>query len=271
MKDTGLKILSAIIVLSVVIGLCSCGINSNEDDIKTTNRPVTVSSSTDKTVKVTDENIVAVAPEGDEDILNYFNTALKLFRNSTFDFVKKDKCVLTSYSAGSLEEVSGATDSYKSTLKSALGDIMGVYSLESTYFAGDDITNVFAIKELTAENIGSATASAEGNKVAVEFTINQNAVDGSDAVSVLTKEYMTDQSLNDKIAQYGAVADSASARVNAVTLKAVIDYSTKNFVSVEIGFNTVFSMASLSLDYVSGGPIQGSTKTTIQYTDFKEI
>ncbi len=270
MKDTGLKILSAIIIFAVVLGLCSCGIDGNDDDIKTTNRPVTISSATSKTVKPTDKNVVATAPQGDEEILKYFNTALKIFRNSTFDFVKKDSCTLTSYSAGSLETVSGATDSYKSALRSALGDIMGVYSLESTYFAGDDITNVFAIKELSADNISSAKASAEGSNVMVEFSLKQNAADGSDAISALTKEYMTNESLNNKISKYGATANSASARVSAVTLKAVIDYSTKNFVSVEIGFNTAVSMASLSLDYVSGGPVKGSTKTTIKYTNFKE-
>ena len=272
MKENGLKFLSVIIVLCTVAGICSsCANNNANEDIKTTNRPVTISQSTSKTVKTTNENIVAIAPEGDEEILKYFNTSLKIFRNSTFDFTKKDSCKMTSYSAGSLNNINGATASYKSTLKSAIGDMMGVYTLESAYFAGDDISEVFAIKELTVDDINSAKATAEGSKVTVEFSVKQNAADGSDAVSLLTKNYMTSESFKQKISGYGATADSATARVTAVTLKAVIDYSTKNFVDIEIGYNTTFSVAKISLDYVSGGPVNGSTKTTIKYTDFKEI
>ncbi len=271
MKDKGLKILSLIIVLSVVFGLCACGDDGDSDEIQTTNRSVTVSSQNDKTVKTTDENVVAVAPEGEQEILNYFNNALKLFKNSTFDFSKKDECSLTSYSAGSLNDVSGATDSYKKTLKSAVGDMVGVNSLETTYFAGDDITNVFAIKELSLENATNISAQAQGSQVTVEFDVTQNAVDGSDAVSAVTKNYLTNETLNSKISSYGATAQGTSVRISNVKLKAVIDYSTKNFISIDISFNTQFSISNLALDYVSGGPVAGSTKTTIKYKDFKEI
>lgn len=270
MKDSSIKILSLLVIFCTVVGLCSCGMNNDEDEVNTTNRPVTASTDITKSVKTTDENVVAVAPEGNEAILEYFNGSLKLFRSSTYDFVKRDDCTLTSCSTGSLNTVSGATDSYRTALKNALGDMMGVTSLESTYFAGDDVTDVFAIKELTAENISKASASAEGSKVTVEFSLKQNSADGSDAVSLLTKDYMTAESFNSKVSQYGATANSAVVKVNSVKLKAVIDYSTRNFVSVEISFNTTFSMGSLNLDYVSGGPVSASTKTTIKYTDFKE-
>ncbi|MBQ8227533.1 MAG: hypothetical protein IJZ88_00820 [Clostridia bacterium] len=270
MKNNAIKILSLLIVLCSVAGLCSCNINQDEEDIKTTNRPVTVSTDITKTVKTTDENVVAVAPKGDEEILKYFNGSLKLFRSTTYDFVKKNTCTLTSCSTGSLASVRGATDSYRNALNNAVGDMAGVSSLESTYFAGDDVTEAFAIKELSAENISEMSATAEGNKVTVEFSIKKDSADGSDAVSILTKDYMTIESFNSKVSQYGASTTGATVKVSNVKLKAVIDYSTRNFVSVEISFNTNFNMGSLDFDYVFGGPVSASTKTTIKYTDFKE-
>ncbi len=271
MKDTGIKILSVIIVLCAVFGLCACGDNSDGDEIQTTNRKVTISSNVDKTVKPTNTNVVAVAPEGEEEILNYFNTALKLFKNNTFDFTKKDDCKLTSYSSGSLANIEGATQSYKDALKSAVGDIFGVNSLQSTYFAGDDITTAFAIKEMNVDNVEKVSAFAQGSSVTVEISLKQNAIDGIDAVSAVTKDYMTNEKLNSKISGYGATADGASVRINDVKLKTVIDYSTKNFINIEISFNSQFTVSKLALDYVSGGPVTGSTITTIKYTDFKEI
>lgn len=270
MKNTGLKILCIIIILSVVGGLCSCSKDGDEDEIVTTNRPVTISGTSDKTIKSTDKTIVAVAPEGEEEIIRYFNKSLSDFRSASFDFVKKDETVLTSCSAGSLETISGATDSYRSTLRKALGDMMGVVSLETTYFAGDDITQAFAIKELSVETIAEAKASANGSQVTVEFKIKQNSADGSDAINMMTGDYMTLEAFNAKISGYGAAADSTSVNIKNVTLKAVIDYSTGNFISVDVGYNSSFSMGTLNLDYVSGGPVRASTRTTIKYHSFKE-
>ena len=270
MKNNAIKFLSLLIVLCTVAGLCACDPNQTEEDIKTTNRPVTVSTDLTKTVQTTDENVIAVAPEGEENILKYFNGSLKRFRGNAYDFVKKDTCTLTSYSAGSLDSVSGATASYKNALKNAIGDMMGVSSLESTYFAGDDVSNVLAIRELSAENISEMSATAEGNKVVVEFLLKKKMDDGADAASLLTRDYMTVETLNGKVSQYGANSTGATVKISNIRLKAVIDYSTRNFVSIEISFNTNFYMSKLSLDYVSGGPVSANTRTIIQYTNFKE-
>ena len=53
-----------------------------------------------------------------------------------------------------------------------------------------------------------------------------------------------------------------------IKLTALIDYSTNNFVSMKIEFTTEFSAESISFDYVSGGPVSGSTKTVISYGNF---
>ncbi len=270
MKNTTIKILSFLIILCVVAGLCSCSKEGEEEEIGTTNRPVTVSTDLTKTVRPTDKNVVAVAPEGEEEILKFFNGSLKLFRASAYDFVKKDSCTLYSYSAGSLSSVDSANDSYRAALKNALGDIMGVSSFESTYFAGDDVTEVFAIKELTADNISKMSATAEGSRVTVEFSIKQDSADGKEAISLLTKDFVTAESFNAKVSQYDATATGGTIKINNIRLKAVIDYSTRNFVDVEISFNTSFYIGTFKLAYVSGGPVSASTKTTIKYTNFKE-
>lgn len=270
MNNRLIKILSLVIVLYTVAGLCACGKDEGEEDIKTTNRPVTVSTDLTKTVKPTDKNVVAVAPEGEEDILRYYNGSLRLFRANAYDFVKKDTCTLTSCSTGSLGSVSGATDSYRKALRNALGDMMGVSSLESTFFAGDDVSEAFGLRELTAENISEMKASAQGSNVTLEFTIKKSSPDGGDAISLLTRDYMTNESLSAKIADYEASSTGASVKISNVKLKTVIDYSTRNFVEVEISYTTSFYIGSLNLDYISGGPVSASTKTTIKYTDFKE-
>ncbi len=271
MNNKTIKFLSLFIVICTVLGLCACGKTQDEEEIKTTNRPVTVSTDLTKTVKTTDENVIAVAPEGGENILKYFNGSLKRFRNNTYDFTKKNTCTLSSCSFGSLGSISGATDSYRAALKNAVGDMMGVSTLESTYFAGDDVSGVFAIKELTAENVEGMSASAEGSRVTVEFAIKKKTADGADAASLLTKEYMTVESFNSKVSKYGAGTTGASVKINNIRLKAVIDYSTRNFVEVIISYDTSFYVGSLNLDYVSGGPINAGTNTTIKYTNFKEI
>ena len=270
MNNNLIKILSLLIVLCTVVGLCACGKNQNEDDIKTTNRPVTVSTDLTKTVKPTDKNVVAVAPEGEEAILRYYNGSLRLFRANAYDFVKKETCTLASCSAGSLNSVGGATDSYRKALRNALGDMMGVSSLESTYFAGDDVTEAFGLRELAAENISEMKASAEGSNVTLEFVIKKNSPDGGDAISLLTRDFMTNERFNAKISDYDASSTGASVKISNVRLKTVIDYSTRNFVDVEISYNTSFYMSNLNLAYVSGGPVNASTKNTIKYTNFKE-
>lgn len=142
--------------------------------------------------------------------------------------------------------------------------------MQSTYFAGEDVSDVFAVKEITAENVNGISATANGKQVTVEFSVNKKSPDGFDAVSLLTKEYVTLEKFNTKVAQYGAGSTGTTINVKDVKLKAVIDYSTGNFASVEISFNTGFYIGELNLEYVYGGPIKASTRTVIQYTDFKE-
>ncbi|MGN1169785.1 MAG: hypothetical protein ACI4RB_06660, partial [Acutalibacteraceae bacterium] len=66
-------------------------------------------------------------------------------------------------------------------------------------------------------------------------------------------------------------ATSTSVNNSGAKVKAVVDDSTKNFVSVEISFKTNYSAQELNLGYISGGPVSGVTQTVITYKNFKEI
>ena len=271
MKNSFIKIISFVIVFCTVLGLCACSKKQGTQGIATTNRQVTRSSAESKTQTTVGKTSAATAPQGKAAILKYFNDSVKIFNNRTYDFTKSFNCTLQSCSLGSLTSVSGATDSYKSTLRSAVGDMMGVSKLDTSYYAGDDISSVFTIKELDEKCIESIKASADGNKVTVEISLKQLSADGTASVSYLTKDYPTPESFSQKISDYKISATSTSVKSSSAKVKVVVDNSTKNFVSVEISFKTNYSAQELNLGYITGGPVSGVTQTVITYKNFKEI
>lgn len=272
MKKNIIRIVSLLIVFSVITGLCSCKLMHKPTTSagETTNRSLTLPSESKSSVKKTNYEITAIAPEGKEAIIKYFNDALKYFDYNDFEFTRKKSTTLQSYYAGSLANVEGATQSYTSTLKSACGDMMGVGSLDTTYYIGDDISSAFAIKPVEDEYLKKCSASAEKNHVKVVFEYKQFIGEDVPGVSKLTGDYMTSSTFSQKIRSYGASPSEASAEISGIKLSAIIDYSTGNFVSVKVEFTTSFSVKSIALDYVSGGPVNGTTKTVISYGSFKE-
>lgn len=271
MKNIIIKTVSLLIVFCTIVGLCSCKLTHKQiDGIMTTNRPHTLPSSNNNSVKVTDQSVIAIAPEGDEAIIKYFNDALSNFYENDFEFIRKKSVTLRSYSAGSLSSVSGSTESYRSALQSACSDMMGVGSLETQYYIGDDISSAFAINEVSEELLKGCSASAEENKVKLSFEYKTHVGESDNTLDKLTRDYMTAGAFSQKIRSYGASYSSAEADLSSIKLSAVIDYSTKNFISIKIEFNTSFKSDSISFDYVSGGPLSGTTKTVISYGSFNE-
>lgn len=272
MKNNLIKILSLIIVFGVVTGLCSCRLTHKETaGIMTTNRSLTLSSASSNSAKSTDLSVTAVAPEGKEAIIKYFNGSLEYFYNNDFEFVRKKTTTLSSYSAGTLASVTGATQSYQSMLKSSCADMMGVGSLETTYYVGDDISWAFAIKEVNPELLKKCSASADGNKVKVSFEYKSLTGDDETTLTNLTRDFMTTGSFSQKISSYGASSSETSSSISGIKLSAVIDYSTRNFTSLKIEYTTAFKAQQISFDYVSGGPVSGTTKTVISYGNIEEV
>lgn len=271
MKDVALKIISVIVVFACVAGLCACTKkNSDNNDVVTTNRPLTSATQAQKQTDAPSQAVSAVAPEDEDGAIKLFNHSLNSFRKNSFNFVVKKECGLKSFSAGSLASVQGATESYKSMLKSSFGDMMGVGNSENSYYVGDDISSVFVIPEMTSDNISKITASADGQKVIININLLKNSDDGMTEVGSVTKDYMTVEKFNTKIKEYAASADSVSVKNGPVGITAEIDYATKNFISLQISYSTQFSADNVALSYVSGGPVTGSTSTKITFKDFKE-
>ena len=271
MKNRIIKIISLVMVFAVITGLCSCKLTHKEvAGIMTTNRQVTLPTATRKDSVTTDFAVKAIAPEGDEAIIKYFNEALKIFYEHDFEFIKKKTTTLKKYSAGTLGSVSGATQSYLSTLKSACGDMMGVGSLETNFYFGDDISSFFEIAKINKTIISKCSASAKGSSVTVNFNYNAYSGDFNNSLKTLTHDFTTLTDFTSKIKRYGASFEQASTELGGIKLSAVIDYSTRHFISVKIEYTTSFSVEEMSFDYISGGPVKGKTNTVISYTDFKE-
>ena len=271
MKNRIIKIISLLIVFSVVLGLCSCKLTHKEiAGIMTTVRQVTLPTSSKKSAQKTDFAVSAIAPEGDEAIIKYFNGSLNRFYEKDFEFTRKKTTTLESYSAGTLASVSGATQSYLSTLKSACSDMMGVSSNETNYYFGDDISFAFSIKPASEDVIQKCSASAEGSNVKITLNYKSYKGDLNDSVGLLTGDYMTVSDFAKKIKTYGASCQNAKSFIDGIKLVAVIDYSTRNFVSLKIEYKTSFSVDEMGFDYVSGGPVKGTTKTVITYGNIKE-
>ena len=271
MKDRIIKIISLVMVFAVITGLCSCKLTHKEvSGIMTTNRQITLPTASKKDMATTDFAVTAIAPEGDDAIIKYFNEALRIFYEHDFEFTKKKTTKLKEYSTGTLASVSGATQSYLSTLQSACGDMMGVGSLETNYYFGDDISSFFEIKSLSKPLVKKCSASAEGSNVTVKFNYNAYSGDFNNSLSMLTHDYMTLSDFTSKIKRYGAKAGQVSTDLSEIKLTAVIDYSTRHFISIKIDYTSTFSIGELTFDYISGGPVKGKTNTVISYTDFKE-
>lgn len=271
MKDNFLKIISAGLAFSVVLGLCACTKkNDDTSGVITTNRPLTSAGGEETTKSTAVEAVSAVAPQNEEDAVKFFNSAIKVFHKKSFNFSVKKECTLKSFSAGSLSTVDGATESYKNMLKSSFGDMMGVGTSQNSYYVGDDISAVFTVPELTAENLNGITASADGENVVITANLLKNSDDGMTEVASVTKDYMTNEKFSTKIKGYAATADSASVKHGAVTLTAEINYATRNFVTLQIAYSSQFSAENVKLSYVTGGPVTGSTNTKITFKDFKE-
>lgn len=272
MKNNVIRVISLLMVFSVIFGLCSCKLTHKKttNGVMTTNRVPTLPSSSKNTAKKSDNTVKAIAPEGDEEIIKYFNNSLTYFRSNDFEFTRKKSTTLESYSAGTLATVEGATQSYQSALKSAIGDMMGVGSLETMYYIGDDISAAFAIKAIAPEYLKKCSAKAEDSNVKLTFEYKQYITEEESGITKLTGDYVGSGGFSSKIREYGASPSEAKAEISGIKLTAVIDYSTNNFVSLKIEFTSKFSAKSISLDYVSGGPVSGTTKTTISYGSFVE-
>ncbi|MCQ2479369.1 MAG: hypothetical protein MJ120_01915 [Clostridia bacterium] len=271
MKNKLLKIVSLIIIFCVVTGLCSCKLTHKEiEGIMTTNRQVTLPTSSEGFAEKKDDGATAVAPEGEKAIIKCFNKALDLFYQKDIEFTRKKTTKLESYSAGTLASVSGATASYTSMLQSACGDMMGVGSLESAYYFGDDISFAFSIKPVSEVLVKKCSATAEGSNIKLNIVYNPFMGDINDSIKNLTADYMTTSDFIKRIADYGADYKDAKASIDSIKVSALIDYSTRTFVSLKIEYITKFSAKEISFDYVSGGPLNGTTKTVIAYGGFKE-
>lgn len=271
MKNKLLKIISLIMVFCVITGLCSCKLTHKEfAGVMTTKRQVTLPTSSRNADLKNDNKVTAVAPEGDKAIIKCFNRALELFYNKDIEFTRKKTTKLESYSAGTLASVSGATSSYTSMLKSACGDMMGVGSLESAYYFGDDISFAFSIKPVSEDLIKKCSATAEGSNIKLSFDYNTYMGDFNDALKNLTSDFMSTSDFTKRISGYGANFSDATSEITSIKLSALIDYSTKTFVSVKIEYNAKYSVKEIAFDYVSGGPLKGTTKTVISYGGFKE-
>ncbi len=272
MRNNLMKIVSLLIVFSVVFGLCSCKLmhkptgNAGE----TTNRSVTLPSSSKATAEKTDYQVTAIAPESKEDIIKYFNDSLEYFYQNDFEFTRKKSSKLKSYSGGSLVNVEGATQSYVSMLRSACSDMMGVGSLSAAYYIGDDISSAFEINPVESQYLKKCTAVAEKSNVKIAFEYKQFIGEDVSGVTKLTGDYVDSGGFSRRISGYGASASSPKAVISGIKLTALIDYATNNFISLRIEFSTAFSAESISFDYVSGGPVSGSTKTVISYGNFTE-
>lgn len=272
MKDRIIKIVSLVMVFAVITGLCSCKLNHKEvDGIMTTVRQVTLPTSGANDGDNMALAVTAVAPEGNEAIIKYFNEALRIFYEHDFEFTRTKTTKLKDYSAGTLESVSGATKSYLSTLKSACGDMMGVGSLETNFYFGDEIASFFSIKSIDGGLVNKCSASAEGSNVTVNFDYNAYSGDYNNTLRTLTDDFMNLDDFRTKIERYGAKFEKASIILSEIKLSAVIDCSTRHFVSVSIEYATTFSVSKMAFDYITGGPIKGKTNTVISYKDFKEI
>lgn len=271
MKDNFLKTISALMVFSVVIGLCAC---TKKDDassgVITTNRPLTSAGDETTTKSTAAEAVSAVAPKSEEDSIKFYNSAIKVFQKNSYNFSVKKECTLKSFSAGTLSTVDGATESYKSMLKSSFGDMMGVGTSRNSYYVGDDISTVFTLSEISAESISGITAEANGANVVIKVNLLKNSDDGMTEVSSVNKDCMTNEKFSTKIKDYSATADSSSVKHGAVTVTAEIDYVTRNFVGIQISYSSQFSAENVKLSYVSGGPVTGTTNTKITFGDFKE-
>ena len=269
MKNRVIQAVSLLIVIFVIAGMCACAKKPVDNSTLITHRSVTLSTSS--TTKVTeDPSVTAIAPTGKDDILEYFNGSLVKFNNFDFDFNKSLSTELVSFSAGDLNDVDGATDAYRSALRSACADMMGVGSLDTSYYVGDNKEEAMPIKEIEPENVKSISAEAKENKVVINIEFVPLSADGVETVQPLTADYMTNSSFNEKIHECEASASETSVKISNVRLSAVIDYTTRNFDTIAITFGTDFKAEKLSLTYVSGGPVTGATKTTITYKDFSE-
>ncbi len=270
MKQKAIKAAALLMAVCVIVSLCACRHGeSNNPHISTTHRSVTTPTSSAATDDAAD-TVTAVAPVGKDAILNYFNDAVTKFGNFKYDFNKHVDVTLTSFSAGSLANVDKATASYQSMLRTACGDMMGVCATDTAYYVGDDMKAAFPVRLAESENITDAKATAKGGEVVVELTCKSLSEDGVVTVKQWTSDYMTNGLFLEKVKAYSASVSESSVKIGGVKAKAVIDYATKNFVSLEITFQTSFQASQLSLAYVSGGPIRGVTKTTVTYKDFSE-
>ncbi len=270
MKNTFIRILSVTLVVIIIAGLCACSRKKSDNSKLITNRSVTLSTNQEESTFTENSEVNAVAPEGKKNIIDYLNGSFTRFHNFDYDFNKNVTSVVQSFSAGELEKIDGVTGSYQSTLKKACADMMGVGSLDTSYYVGDDIESAFPIKSIKEEFVQSASASAEGDKVIVTLTVKPQSEDGIATVQLLTNDYMTLSSFNEKIREYEATAADTTVRIGSVALRAVIDYSTRIFEKIEITFKTEFYADEMSLAYVKGGPVKGTTLTTVTYKDFDE-
>lgn len=269
MKNRLIQIISLTTVIIIITGMCACARNKPDDSKYITHRSVTLSTTSTTKVKE-DPSVIAVAPKGAKNIADYFNGSLVKFNNVDFDFNKSLKTELVSFSAGDLNKVEGATDTYRSTLRSACSDMMGVVSLDTAYYVGDDKREAVPISDIDTENVQTITAKAQENKVVIDVVYKPLSEDGIATVQQLTADYISNASFNEKIHEYEGSASSTNVKISNVRLKAVIDYTTRNFETITITFSTAFKAESLSLGYVSGGPVTGETKTTVIYKDFAE-
>ncbi len=270
MKNRTIKILSLMMTVVIIAGLCACSGRKKDNSKLITNRSVTLSTLSSSSTQTDVSAQQATAPEGQKNIIDYLNGSLTKFHNFDYDFNKNVTTVLNSFSAGSLGEIEGANETFASTLKNACADMMGAGSLDTSYFVGDDLTEAFPLKAIKDEDVQSASASADGGKVTVNITLKLLSDDGVSTAKLVTNDYVTNTMFNEKIKEYEASASDTSVKISKVSLSAVIDYATRNFDSLVISLNTDFLAENLSLAYVKGGPVKGTTTTTVTYNHFTE-
>ena len=254
MKKGFIYILCAVLMLSSVTFLVSCGEQEQTGTDETTAESKSSSSQAEEIVTVPTEKSA---------IADMFQAAINYVDGYCYGYTKSVKFTVSDLSVGALSSVSNSRDAFRSVFGET--DTTADYN----YNADKELFDLnFPSGNFKADVMESAKAEQKDGIITITaaFPNESDPKDGG-LLRRLGGDYL---SADDVKANLNSFASSAgSIRVSASDIKAVakINASDSRLVSMEISFVESFTLSEVKLVKIDGASVSAKSRTIVKYTD----
>lgn len=257
MKKCALNILSIILVIAVIVSMAACQKKDSPEE-----QPVSTSAEKE----VTSETVKIVNIPTDKAALSdMLNASLNYVDKYCYKYKKTLKCTADISNLGSFSSVSNASDAFASVFgeKEITADYD--YNADKKLFSDNFVGGPFEDGEIV-----SISAKQEDNTVVItaDLVSENEPTDESGVLHRLGGDYINSENVKSSLGEFKSSATSIGVSASGIKIISRISADDSSLQSLTVEYTEQFALTGITLVKIKGGAVNGSAKTTIEYTNF---